>query len=505
MKNWIRTFLGLDTLQEANQLNQKNHHHLEQQNKILLAELKDLKKNPLKTEIRYLQSDNNQHSEIKEVNLPVINTFSLQNQKKVNSLEFSLVNKDILSKQWNEIASTQASQHQMKSMMSSLTSGGVALQGAATQSTKGLFQATVSPDKLMTYNNGTVSSIVKDASGKIQEHSGFTQAGNAAFNPLLVMQFASILTGQYYFNGITNQLNLVLDKLDNLQRMHHIEREAKMKYAFNQLQIYSNKKAFTIEDFVNLKHISYDLQVIRDEYLILSKETIVSIESFVRPINLEKEEIKLVLDEANQLEKTLSSVKGNINNTYNKITSSKFGTGIKSMSNSVGRVVTNSKGKVEKISEKIKEMAPYYTFKSAITAEELYQISRLVELKMNLAVKEISEDRVYKIREIKEELVNFKKEELLHFKLDEMVKSFENIVQNRFMELKSESNIDRNAIQGLIQDSKQEFDLLNKINRQSIETVENLNIEAVRSFDVESEVLLDNRGMEPRLFIKQMS
>ena len=124
---------------------------------------------------------------------------------------------------------------------------------------------------------------------------------------------------------------------------------------------------------------------------------------------------------------------------------------------------------------------------------------------MNLAVKEMSQDRVCKIQEIKEELANFKKEELLHFELDRMVKSFENVIQNRFIELKSESNMDKNVIQGLIQESKQEFNLLQKINRKSIKTIDDLHLEAIRSFEIESEVLLDNRGVEPRLFIKQMS
>lgn len=49
--------------------------------------------------------------------------------------------------------------------------------------------------KLMVYkSNGTVSSIVQGADGKVVNHAGFTQAGGSAFNPLLAIQFASILS-----------------------------------------------------------------------------------------------------------------------------------------------------------------------------------------------------------------------------------------------------------------------------------------------------------------------
>lgn len=501
MKNWIQSFLGLDKLTESYLLNFENQKALTEQNEKLLAEIEYIKKNPATTEIRYISSSNGL-SKLgdQKVHLPVLKEFSLGG-KKENGMSFSLMEKDLISNDFFEVGQSQEGQYQLSSIMSGLASSGATFQAAA-YSTKGLFQATVSPDKLMKYNSDqTFSSIVR-GKGQFQQHAGFSQAGSSAFNPLLAIQFASILTGQYYFNGITNQLNKVLDKLNNLERMHHIEREAKMKYAFHQLQQYSSKSAFTIEDFVNLKQISYDLQVIRNEYIITSKETIDSIIKFVKPENLERENVILDVDAANKFEKTLVSVKGSVGGAIGKVSSSKFGLGVKTVSNSVGKFMTNSKGKVEKINGKINELAPFYIFKSAITAEELYQILRLVELKMNLAVKEVSSDRVAKISEIKEELINMKREDLLHHSFGKMVEDFRKIIQSRFEELKGESNIDKNDIQLLIQDSSNQFDLFDQINKKSIKTIENLNQEAVQSFTKESEILLDNRGVEPKLFMK---
>lgn len=452
--------------------------------------------------MRYITPSNGDVTEeLQKVHLPVMKEFSLIDKNKNDQISFSLVDREIISKDFFEVGQSQEGQYQLSSMMSGLASGGASLQAAA-YSTKGLFQATVSPDKLMTYKDGMVSSMVKGADGKMAQHAGFTKAGGAAFNPLLAIQFASILTGQYYFNGITNQLNKVLDKLDHLERMHHIEREAKMKYAFHQLQQYSNKSAFTVEDFVNLKQISYDLQVIRNEYFIASKEAIDSIIEFVQPENLELEQGELDLSDANSIEKALVSLKGGVNGAVEKVSTSSIGRGFKSFTGSVGKFVTNSKGKVKKIDKRIKDLAPYYTFKSAITAEELYQISRLVELKMNLAVKDLTADRIAKIGELKDELSRFKKEDLLHYSLDEEVKNFKKIILARFSELKEESNIDKADIQFLIQTSQEQFDLLDDINLKSVETVYSLNLEAVNSFSRESEVLLDNRGPEPKLYMK---
>ena len=414
MKNWIQSILGIDKLRENNLINQENQKLLTEQNEKLIAEILYLKANPTKTEIKYLNSQITDSEEnVQKVELPIIQKFNVGGKNENNQISFSLKENELISKDFFEIGHSQEGQYQLSSMMSSLASGGASFQAAA-HSTKGLFQATVSPDKLMTYKNGMTSSMIKGADGQMAQHAGFTQAGGAAFNPLLAIQFASILTGQYYFNGITTQLNKVLDKLDNLERMHHIEREAKMKYAFHQLQQYSNKSAFTIEDFVNLKQISYDLQVIRNEYFITSKEAIDSMIEFVRPENLELEQGELDLSDANSLEKALISLKGGVNGAVDKVSTSSIGRRWKSVSGSVGKVLSNSKGKVKKINNKINDLAPFYTFKSAITAEELYQISRLIELKMNLAVKDLSADRIAKIGELKAELSSFKKEDLLH-------------------------------------------------------------------------------------------
>jgi hypothetical protein len=88
----------------------------------------------------------------------------------------------------------------------------------------GLYSATVSPEVLMKYADGTVGSIVTKG-GKIIKHSGFISAETAVFAPMIVMQVLSIITSQYYLNGINKQLETILCELNKLKRLNYSEDE----------------------------------------------------------------------------------------------------------------------------------------------------------------------------------------------------------------------------------------------------------------------------------------
>lgn len=79
----------------------------------------------------------------------------------------------------------------------------------------GLFKATAPLSDLVRYSNDTFSSIVKQG-GKIVAHSGFVAADAVVFAPMIIMQVLSIITGQYYLNGITKQLNEIHKAIQHL-------------------------------------------------------------------------------------------------------------------------------------------------------------------------------------------------------------------------------------------------------------------------------------------------
>lgn len=92
-----------------------------------------------------------------------------------------------------------------------VTSGLTAISG------QGLFRATVNPAMLMTYADGTVSSIVTEG-GRFAQHAGFQSVSSAAVcAPLLAFQVASMVTGQYYFNLLSKQMNQISRSINDIK------------------------------------------------------------------------------------------------------------------------------------------------------------------------------------------------------------------------------------------------------------------------------------------------
>ncbi|GEM_PF-5246047 len=80
------------------------------------------------------------------------------------------------------------------------------------------FRATVSPELLSKFNDGTYSTIIRDSNGHIISHAGFEQISPIDFTPLIVFKIASLVTSQYYLHNISEQLNYIKENLDFLKR-----------------------------------------------------------------------------------------------------------------------------------------------------------------------------------------------------------------------------------------------------------------------------------------------
>ena len=97
----------------------------------------------------------------------------------------------------------------------------------------GLFTASVSPDKLMQYSDGSLGSIVQNSGGEIAEHAGFNSAEAAVFAPAIVMQMLSIITSQYYLNGLNEQLQIIQTELNRLKNLNYSGDEGNL-FAFQE-------------------------------------------------------------------------------------------------------------------------------------------------------------------------------------------------------------------------------------------------------------------------------
>ena len=102
-----------------------------------------------------------------------------------------------------------------KNAASVLTNAGITA-GLTSISGNGLFRAAVNPATLMTYTDGTVSSIVTDG-GRIIQHAGFQSVSSSAvFAPMLAFQVASMVTGQYYFNLLSQQMEHISESIHQI-------------------------------------------------------------------------------------------------------------------------------------------------------------------------------------------------------------------------------------------------------------------------------------------------
>lgn len=125
--------------------------------------------------------------------------------------------------------------------------------GIMANSLKGLYRATASPDQLMRYANGSVSSMVTEG-GRITQHTGFLPASSAnIFTPMLVFQVSSIITGQYYLNGINKQLKDISKKLDLILQRFDNEKKGVVLAAIEIRNTMAKQSAYTVDDLVRLR------------------------------------------------------------------------------------------------------------------------------------------------------------------------------------------------------------------------------------------------------------
>lgn len=135
----------------------------------------------------------------------------------------------------------------------------------------GLFTATAPLSELMKYKDGTLASIVTK-SGKIISHSGFQEACLAVsfFNPAVVigagMQAMAMISGQYYMNKISKQLDTIKRGIERLIDFHHDEKIGKLFSVENRMREIISKTYVDLADIIALQTGIQDADSIRMEY-----------------------------------------------------------------------------------------------------------------------------------------------------------------------------------------------------------------------------------------------
>jgi hypothetical protein len=154
----------------------------------------------------------------------------------------------------------------IKGGLSNIVSTGTQIAALSALNPTGLFTATVLPQLLTLFADGTVSTMIHQG-GHIAAHAGFQSISATVFAPIAIMQLLSMVTGQYYMNGITKQLKNIDKKINLLIKFHHTEKIAKLENAQVLIKQLCDVQYPGIEHLTQLKTVEIEVGSIYREYL----------------------------------------------------------------------------------------------------------------------------------------------------------------------------------------------------------------------------------------------
>jgi hypothetical protein len=102
--------------------------------------------------------------------------------------------------------------------------------------------------------------------GKITKQASFSEAGLGNAAPLFVFQCMAAVTSQYYQQVITERLNAIEKKLDNIIEILEADDRAKLKVAYKRFVELSKKTSYDIADKQIVSEFSGSVETIREKY-----------------------------------------------------------------------------------------------------------------------------------------------------------------------------------------------------------------------------------------------
>ena len=493
MKNWIRKLFGIDSIDKTiNEINSTTQAKLEDISKFLVSNTETYSK--LENISKLLEDNNNKkYAKI----LEPISKIQLSNNSGV--IDFNLDNNFQLDENWALLSTS----NQNENFFSQAT-GASAIAASSIYSTSGLYTATVSANSLMTYGNGTLSSITMNGT-KFGQHAGFVSANAAVFTPILAFQFASMLIGQYYFKGLSKQLTSIHESINNLISLHHNERLAKLRYINFKISELNKRSYFVTEDYITIDKLKYDLSIIRFEYLLTAKQEINKSLDKVNYYDKVKT-TEIVSEDTNALELMKLSLKEKttklstiISDKFDNLYQDSF---LEKGVNYVQNYTENSSKKATKLTNEIIESKYFFYSDVSLKAEHLYQLSKLLELKMNLSDKEPDSNRIGKIKELCASISTFNIDDSVFDEIESLNSQLKLKLVIDINMLKENSLTNKNKIIANGERIKNELNKSeNLISRKYIlfKDIEQIKI----GFERPNQILIDNRNGKTEVYTKK--
>lgn len=138
----------------------------------------------------------------------------------------------------------------------------------------GLFTSTIDPEKLTKFKNSQEYSTMVHGSNGIKKHKGFLKKD---INEIIAkdslvssvnagMQGAAMISGQYYLEEITSQLEGIDSKLEELIEFHHDEKLSILKNAKNRLEEIVKRESVELNDVSEIRNLRNAVSEVYEEY-----------------------------------------------------------------------------------------------------------------------------------------------------------------------------------------------------------------------------------------------
>lgn len=369
-------------------------------------------------------------------------------------------------------------------IFSSILSGAIYGQ-TVRYSSEGFFKATANVNDLIKYADGSYASIVKGSKG-FGSHSGFNPAGAAALWPVIALQLATIITSQQHMQQIGKQLKEIKAKLIDLAAFHKNERISQLQYMNERLQVYQNRKYFTIEDFVLFESFKYDLSKIEGECLAY----------YIKKM----QELSIKYNLSNSLEiMSYSESEGMIK---------RFKNVANSFTSATKEFFQNSTGKVSEFIQEFRDADLFAYAEITIAAEKLYDAFLYQEIVANMSVKNFDADRCGKLEELIDEFGTTQHAEKKSMEIRNIFFNFKEAL-NIFVEKKKGEAFqkvfvkNKDIIDQKILDFNKDYELLESLLNINADSSSQENL--VKALNYDFEIIIENNGEREEIYTRKIN
>lgn len=177
----------------------------------------------------------------------------------------------------------------------------------------GLFTTVADPNTLSKFSDGSFTTMVRDSSGVLLEHKGFTEVTNLVkANPMIAItagiQAMAAISGQYYLHQINSQLEAISEQVNKLVDYHNDEKIALLLTSRERLLVISSKKNVDTHDIDEIRFLLKDVRNVYAEYRTRLQRELVALGKFESKALFEKDKIANLIDKMTEVNFTINII-----------------------------------------------------------------------------------------------------------------------------------------------------------------------------------------------------